>query len=106
MKNDTISTYIWIILMALLILALRTADGGLSGAIEQIDTLFLAATTSAVSAPVPHLGAFLPLLAIGGVLAVGWAIFRSGSEDGASSLAARKYLALQYKLQAKDLDNG
>ena len=112
MKNDTLSTTIWLILMALFVLALRTADGGIEALVTQAVNLFSTATTSAVSAvdgaslPAWPFGAFWPLLVIGGVLAVCWQVMRSSSGDGTAIAGVRKHLAIEYKLQAKDLDNG
>ena len=110
MNNNTWGTYIWLGVMALLILALRTADGGFSGLIEQADTLFLAATASATATTASAGGVpsvpYIPMLVIGGLLALAWAMFRQSSDGGSENpRAARKYLAIQYRLLAKDLDN-
>ncbi len=112
MKNDTLSTYIWLILMALLVLALRTADGGIDALFTQAVSLLSTAMTSAVSSidganlPTWQFGLFWPLLAVGGVLAVCWQVLRSGSGDGTAIAGVRKHLAIEYKLRAKDLDDG
>ena len=112
MKNDTLSTYIWLILMALLVLALRTADGGMDALLTQAVSLVSTATTSAVSAaqetslPEWQFGSFWFLLVVGGVLAVCWQVIRPRSGDGTAVAGVRKHLAIEYKLQAKDLDNG
>ena len=110
MRNDTLSTYIWLILMALLVLALRTADGGIDALLTPAMHLLSTASTSAVSAvdgtsvPEWRLSAFWPLLVIGGVLGVCWQVMRPG--DGTAITGVRKHLAIEYKLQAKDLDHG
>ncbi len=112
MKNDTLSTYIWLILMALLVMALRTADGGIDALLTPIMHLVSTATTSAVSAvdgtslPEWQFGSFWFLLAVGGVLAVCWQVIRPRSGDDTAVTGVRKHLAIEYKLQAKDLDNG
>ena len=108
MRNDTLSTYIWLILMALLVLALRTADGGIDALLTRAVSLFSTAMTNTIdgaSVPEWQFGSFWPLLILGGILAVCWQVMRSGASDGTAVTGVRKHLAIEYKLWAKDLDN-
>lgn len=108
MNNNTLGTYIWIGVMLVLLIILRTADGGMDTLIAQVDSLLLSATTTATdtidgaSAPAVPLLAMWPMLVVGALLAVGWNMRKSG--DGGGGIGTRKYLAVECQLWAKDLD--
>ena len=101
MKNDSIASLISIAVMALAVVWL---GGGLDGLLGQAEGFYLAATSldeGSGTAWIP-IGTLWPFIVGGGVLAAAVAVFRSSAGD--DKLSIRKHLAIQYQLQAKDLD--
>ncbi|MCH9663260.1 MAG: hypothetical protein K0U66_06340 [Gammaproteobacteria bacterium] len=108
MNNNTWGTWAWIAVMLVLIIILRTADGGMDGVITQLEGLLLAVTETAtgtvggVSAPaVPALPVWA-MLGITALLIAGGVMVRKSGGDARSGV--RKYLAVECQLWAKDLD--
>ncbi len=114
MNNNTIGTYIWLALTALMVGVLLLADGGgdavtIDATIADLQVQAATLISTPPQIPTPNLdgiqwptGIALPMLIVGAALALLVAMCRSSG--GSSVLSARRHLPFQYQVQAKDLD--